>query len=292
MAELTKAIVPLTDPGGRFAPLSKVLPPSLFPLANLPALHYFLEEFKEAGITSVLLVTHPNHKELVSRYVQEDPVLERALQEHQEQETAQALLGLHALLEGMNISVVADKQQGNGHTLAQGKKFAGEDSFLVALLEYAFVKPSHTAQLVQMFKTSQHPVLGLAETRSEAAHNRDVVSCEKIATRLHKIKEIKENPLSYESRSTLSLTGRMIFTSDFFEYQKKSSLNAKEESTIAKTIQEMLKDGKLLYGYECVGRRFPLDNQAGWLEAACEASLSNGEYGSAIKKFIKEEHRL
>lgn len=288
MAELTKAIVPLLDPGGRFAPLSKVFPPALLPLAHLPIVHYLLEEFKEAGITSVLFVTHPNHKELISRYVQEDPAIERMLGERQEQETAQALQNLHSLLEGMNISVIADKQIGNGHAVAQGKKFTGEDSFLVALCEYSFAKPSHTTQLVQMFKTSQNPILGLMETRHDHAQERDVVSCEKIATRLYKIKGIKEKPLPHEASLALTLTGRMIFTADFFEYQKKSSLNTKEEHTIAKVIQEMLRDGKLLYGYECAGKRFVLTSQSDWIQASCEAALLHDEYGPHIKKIIKE----
>ncbi|MBI2003216.1 MAG: hypothetical protein HYU05_02030 [Candidatus Wildermuthbacteria bacterium] len=292
MAELTKAIIPLTDPGGRFAPLSKVIPPALFPLATLPFLHYILEELRGAGITSALLVAHPTHKELLSRYIQEDPAAERELATGHEQETAQALQNLRALLEEMNISVVADKHQSGGHALAQGRKFAGEDAFLVALPEYSFATPSHTAQLVQAFKTSQHPILGLAEVRREQAKESNVVTCEKIAARLHKIKEIHENPLLRQQASALITTGRMIFTSDFFEYQKKSSLNLKEENTIAKVIHEMLKDGKLLYGYECAGRRFMCANQQEWLYANIEASLAHGEYGPMIKKFIAEEHRL
>jgi len=65
------AIIPIAGLGTRFLPLSKVLPKELFPLVDIPALQYIIEEAVVSGIKQITFVTRPEKKLILDYFLKE-----------------------------------------------------------------------------------------------------------------------------------------------------------------------------------------------------------------------------
>jgi len=50
----------------------------------------------------------------------------------------------------------------------------------------------------------------------------------------------------------------------------------------------MLKEGKIVYGYEFEGKWLECGNKIEWLKSHLYLSLNHPQYGPELKKFLKE----
>ena len=115
------------------------------------------------------------------------------------------------------------------------------------------------------------------------------MSSEKIARRLHKVKDIVEKPAPNEVPSDLAVVGRHVLTPEVFTYLKKARPNKRGEASLTEALGEMVKDGKLVYGYEIEGRWWDCGSMTGWLKSQVYFALNHSEHGASLKQFIKEE---
>ena len=116
-----------------------------------------------------------------------------------------------------------------------------------------------------------------------------VVVPEKIANRLYKIKGIVEKPTPEAASSRLVITGRSIITPEVFDYLKKARPNKKGEISLTETFGQMVKDGKIIYGYQCEGRWWECGNKEDWLKSFVHFAANHPKFGKEIRRFIKEE---
>ena len=63
--EVKKAIIPIAGMAIRFLPLSKIVPKELWPVVDLPMIHYGLKEIKDAGIKEVIFVFNSGNKKVL-----------------------------------------------------------------------------------------------------------------------------------------------------------------------------------------------------------------------------------
>ena len=192
--------------------------------------------------------------------------------------------------EGITFSYVPDKPLGDGHAVLQARKLIGEEPcFVIYPDDIIEAKVPCSTQLVQVFRTSERPVLGLFELPKEKISSYGVVAPEKIASRLYKIKSIVEKPQKDMAPSNLAITGRAIITPDVFDYLKKAKPNKKGEISLTETFGEMVKNGKIIYGYVCEGRWWECGNKEDWMKSFVYAAANHPQFGKEVKKFIKEE---
>ena len=297
MPEITKAVIPLAGMATRHLPLSKVVPKEFLPLGDKPLLHYVLEEAKAAGVKEVIFVVNAN-KKIVGDYLKKSPQLEKVLEEKKQEELVESLSEIEKLASGVTFSYVSDKPLGDGHAVLQARKFVGEDPCFVLYPDDVIEsRTSCAAQLAQVFRTSEKPVIGLFEVPSEKVSAYGVVSSEKIASRLYKIKSIVEKPASSSQggpaknavSSRLVIVGRSIITSEVFDYLKKARPNKKGEISLTETFGQMVKDGKIIYGYQCEGRWWECGDKEGWLKSFVYVAANHPKFGKEVRKFIKEE---
>jgi len=289
MGEITKAIIPLAGMATRHLPLTKVVPKEFLPLADKPLLHYILKEVKEAGVTEVIFVVNAN-KKIVADYFRKSPQLEKLLEEKKREDLLELLSETEKLVQGLTISYVSDKPLGDGHAVLQTRKLVGEEPcFVIYPDDIIEADVPCASQLAQVFRTAEKPIIGLFELPQEKLSSYGVVVAEKIANRLYKIKEIIEKPPAGNAPSRLVIAGRCIVTSEVFDYLKKARPNKKGEISLSETFGQMVKDGKIIYGYRCEGRWWECGNKEDWLKSFVYFAANHPQFGKEIRKFIKEE---
>ena len=287
---ITKAIIPIAGLATRFLPLSKAISKELLPVATKPMLQYALEELRAAGVDTIVFVVGQN-KKAISDFLHRAPHLEKILEERKYQDLLSEFQSLEKLLSGMSFSFVScPKPLGDGHAVLQARKFIGEEAcFVVYPDDIIQSKVPCSLQLSQAFKTSQKSVVALCRIPKERISSYGVVGAEKIATRFWKIKKIVEKPQQEQAPSDLAMVGRWIVVPEVFEYLRKAKPNKRGEIVLNEVLGEMVKEGKIVYGYEFEGEWFECGDRAKWLRSHLAFSLRHPELGPQLQKFLKEE---
>ncbi len=289
--EITKAIIPLGGLGTRFLPLSRVVPKEFFPLVDKPLLQYVIEELKASGVKEIVFVTNTNNKKALSWYFKGDPKLEKMLEDQKKQDLLESIKAVSRLAEDLAFSFVQQTQPlGDGHAVLQAQKFIGEEPCFVAYADDVMESAVPVSlQLARIFKTSEKPVLALYRMPKEKLVSYGVVECEKIASRLYKIKKIVEKPALPDVPSEFAIAGRRIITPEVFAYLKKAKPNKKGEIVLSEALGNMVQDGKIFYGHEIEGKWWECGDKRTWLFSNIALALSHPVLGKEMRKFIKDE---
>ena len=291
---VTKAIVPIAGLATRFLPISKVVSKEFLPLADKPLIHYALEEMRDSKVTHVIFVVDARNLRFLSEYLKRSPSLEKFLEDRKNTQTLEELRALSHAFEGISFSFVQQtKPLGEGHAILQAQKFIGDEPcFVLSPDDVIESKVPGLAQLAKIFATAQCPVTGLFQLPEEQLHAYGVCEGEQIARRLTKIRKIVEKPEPGTAPSNLAMPGRRIITPDVFYYLKKARPNTRGEISFGETLGEMVKEGKVMYGYELEGRWLECGNKKAWMRSNLYLMLSSQEFGQELKAFLKTEHLI
>jgi len=289
MENIKTAIVPVAGLSTRFLPLSKVVPKEFWPLVDKPVIQYIIEEIKNSGIEQIIFILSPKNKKIID-YIKPSLQLEKLLKERKKEDSLKELKELEKFFESISFSFVVQKKAlGDGHAILQAANLIGDEPFACLFADdIVESKNPCISQLIKIFKTCQKPVLSLYRLPKEKISSYGVVSIEKIANRLFKIKEIIEKPKIEQAPSDLAIVGKYILTPEIFDYLRKIKPNEKGEIILANALNLMLKEGKIVYGYEFEGKWLECGNKIEWLKSHLYLSLNHPQYGPELKKFLKE----
>jgi len=291
---IKKAIIPIAGLGTRFLPLSKVLPKELWPLVDKPIIQYIVEEVKQSGISEIIFVISPEKKIVFDYfqkyYLQPAPRLEKSLRERNKFPLLEELKNLEELCQNLSFSFVFQKKPlGDGHAVFLAKNLINETPVAVLFGDDIVVsKTPCLLQLIKVFKTCQKPVVALQRVPKERVSFYGIVGVEKIANRLYKIKKIAEKPSLEEAPSDLAIVGKYILTPEVFEYLKKAQPSKSGEIILAKALDKMAQDGKIIYGYEFEGEWLECGTKNGWLECHFFLSSKHPKFGPRLKEVLKK----
>jgi UTP--glucose-1-phosphate uridylyltransferase len=287
---IKKAIIPIAGLATRFLPLSRVVSKELWPLVDIPIIQYLILEAKESGIEEIIFVLSPGNKKVLD-YIEGSPKIEKILKERKKEDLLAEVRNFQDLCSGITFSYVLQKKPlGDGHAILQAVKHVKDEP--VACMFGDDVVDSKVPALLQLskvFKTCQKPVISLTKLPKEKISRYGVVGIEKIANRLYKIKKIIEKPSIEEAPSDLAIIGKYILTPEVFTYLKKAKPGKKGEIILAEVINDyMIKEGKVIYGYEIEGEWLECGDKLKWLKSNIYFSLKHPKYGSEIRNYIKE----
>jgi UTP--glucose-1-phosphate uridylyltransferase len=289
MDEIKKAVIPVAGLATRFLPLSKTVPKELWPLVDKPVIQYIIEEARTAGLKEIIFVVKPGEKTLFN-YLEPSSKLEKTLKEKKKEKILEEVKKMEELLKDLSFTYCFQKQPlGDGHAILQAAKKIKDEPFACLFADdIVYSQTPCVSQLEKIFKTCQRPVMALSRIPKEKLSFYGIVSPEKIANRLYKIKKIVEKPEPNLAPSDLGVVGKSIQIPEVFDYLKKAKPSAKGEIILAEVLENMLKDGKLIYGYEFEGKWLECGNKLEWLKSNIFLGLKHPQYGQEIKKFIKE----
>ncbi len=287
---IKKAIIPIAGLGTRFLPLSKAVPKELWPLAGVPLIQYAIKETKDAGIREIIFVLNSKSKKVFD-YLKPLPKIEKTLKEKKREEIWEEVKRLDDLLSDISFSYTIQKNPlGDGHAILQANKLINSEEPIAVLFPDDIIESRQSAisQLANTFKTCQKPVIALSRKPEDVLSHYGVVRVEKIAHKYFKIKNIIEKPKE-EAPSNLAVIGRYILTPEVFSYLKKAKPGKNKEIILAEVFNnQMIAEGKLIYGYEIEGDWFECGDKLKWLKSNLYFSLKHPKYGSELRDYLKK----
>ena len=288
--EIKKAIIPIAGLATRFLPLSKVVPKELWPIVDAPIIQYIISEAKQSGIKEIVFVLKSDNKKILD-YLKPCPKIEKILKEKKREDILAEIKNLDELCKNISFSYVLQKEPlGDGHAILQAAKFVGDEP--VACMfgdDIIDSKIPCISQLAKVFKTCQKPVIALCREPEEKIPYYGIVGVEKIANRFFKIKKIVEKPSLEQAPSDLAVVGRYILTPEVFYYLKKAEPTKKGEIILAEVFNDqMLRDGKVIYGYEIEGKWLECGDKLRWLKSNLYFSLKHPKSGPELREYLKE----
>lgn len=288
--EIKKVIIPVAGLGTRFLPLSLVLSKEFFPLVDKPILQYIVEEAKKSGIKEIIFVISPKQK-MILNYFKKSSELEKILIKRKKENLLKDLKDFEEIFSGISFSHVVQKNPvGDGHAILQASKLLhSEESVAVSFVDDVVDSDVPAlSQLMNIFKTSNAPVIALKSMPKEMVSSYGSVAVEKIADRLYKIKKIIEKPDPSQIQSDLVIVGKYILTPEVFEYLKRATPSKKLEIILAEVFDRMLSDGHPIYGYELKGEWLECGDKLKWLKSFFYLTLKDPIFGKELKDYIKK----
>jgi len=286
--EISKVILPVAGLGTRFLPLSKVVSKEFFPLVDKPVLHYVVEEIKKSGIKEIIVVVRPRQKNILN-YIKKSTELEKIMIARKKESILRELKEVEEFFQDISFSFVTQKDPlGDGHAILQAAKLIKGETVGNCFGDDVFdSEVPALAQLIEIYKTSRTPVIGLKRIPRERIVAYGSVEVEKIAHRLYKIKKIIEKPQPTEIMSDLALVGRHILTPEVFDYLKNATPSHKGEIILAEVLAKMLEDGRMIYGYEIKGEWLECGDKLKWLKSFFYLALRDPRFGEELRRYLK-----
>jgi len=287
--EVKKVVVPVAGMGTRFLPFTRILPKAVLPMVDEPMIANSVREAKDSGINDIVMVISENMK-LVLDYFKPKIKIENTLEKRGSFEALEKLKQVDKEFEGINLSFALQSiPKGDGDAILKAKLKVGKSPFGVLFHDDLFFsKTPAISQLIKVFQTAQKPIIGLKKIEGSKISKYGCVEVEKVANRLYKIKKIVEKPKAGEEPSDLAVCGRYILTNEIFQYLSKAKLNKKGELILVSAFQEMINDGKVIYGCEIEGDWLECGQTIDWLKSSLFLTLQHNEYGPAIKEWLKK----
>ena len=274
--QITTAVLPIAGLGTRFLPLSKVIPKEFFPLGLKPVIQHIIEEVLEAGVKKIIFVISPEKEKFLNNYFQEDKELLKLLRKRKKTSAIEALKSVPKI---KYEYVFQRKPHGDGDAILKAEKLVGNKPFLVLFgddLAYNENGPLMAKQLVESFSKVRKPLLCLYKKSKKELSSYGVPKIRDIRGKLAEISDIIEKPQA-NPPSDFALVGKYILTPDIFYYLKKEEPH-NGEIGLAYALQDMIKDGKKVFGLQVEGK---------WLECGTMDKWIQTFTYMAAKHFIK-----
>jgi UTP--glucose-1-phosphate uridylyltransferase len=236
-----KGVIVAAGYGTRFLPMTKTVPKEMLPIFNKPAIDFILDEFEEAGIKDVIVITS-RRKRALEDYLDREIELEWALKADNKNE----------LLDGIkprNLNFIFIRQpvmRGTGHALLLTKPVIGDSPFVVAYPDDLVIgEKGLTKSLIELFDKTQKSILAVREEKNNISRY-GVISPEEKDGLIY-MKSIVEKPESQNAPSNLVSIGRYLFTSRLLEILEKNYItHTHGEFYHIDAINELASQGEVL----------------------------------------------
>jgi len=291
LGKIKKAVLPVAGFGTRFLPATRAQPKEMLPVVDKPVVQYIIEECIESGIEEIIFITGRNKRAIEDHFDSmpelEDVLVKRGL--------FNEIKSFENLREKIDIIYIRqDRQLGNGHALLCAKKIIKDEPFIFCNADDLIFSPIPAMkQMITEYEKNEivEEVVGVIEVPPDQIEKCGVVEPvhdEKDPQKIFEIAAIVEKPKLSEAPSNYANPGRYILTPDVFGYLKKASPTKKGEIILAEAIQGMLKDGKIIFGYELEGEWLECGKKEDWLKSNLFLCLKHPEYGPILKTFLKK----
>ncbi len=275
------AVIPAAGLGSRFLPATKAIPKELIPLVDKPLIQYVVEEAFEAGIETIVLITHAAKSALENHF---DTQYE--LETELEQRNKLALLGIakNTLPAGMKIvSVRQGKALGLGHAVACAAPVVQDNPFAVLLPDVICYhqQQNATAQLVADYAIHRSSVVALQEVPLSDVHKYGIAA----VSEAHRITGLVEKPSPEDAPSRLSVLGRYLFTSHIFTELAQTQRGVGGEIQLTDAMQSLLAH-ETMRAAVFAGEVHDCGDKLGYLAAILTFAKRHPQLGAAFSQLL------
>lgn len=277
-----KGVIVAAGYGTRFLPLTKTIPKEMVPLVDRPAIDLLIQEFLEAGIEDVVLISSRRRKALED-YFDHEIELEWFLQ------NSDGAGLLHSIQPPpMKVAFARqDEMRGTGHAILQARPYAEDGPFIVAYPDDLFLGgESFSKTLIKAHQATGKCVLGVVHAGDEIARLSSIeYEGDKPPLR---VKRIVEKPAPGTEPSHIASIGRYLFTPELFALLEEGwqRHEGPGEFYHIDAINVLAARGQVVAVFP-EGRRFDIGAPATYLEAFVEYALTDPRWRPRMLEIIR-----
>ncbi len=280
--KITKAVIPVAGLGTRLLPATKSQPKEMLPIGRRPIVQYVVNELADAGLDNILFVTG-RKKRSIEDHFDFCPELGDQYADTMSNEDA----SFHYIRQSV--------QHGLGDAIAYAEKFAGEDSFAVALGDSIIRGGSHSSLLNRMIETHQREeasaTVAFMEVEEDAVRKYGIAKPIGRAGSTFEIEAMIEKPNPSEAPSRLAVAARYVFDPVIFDALKRTPAGRKGELEITDAMNTLVKMGKKVVGVKLRKdeTRYDIGSFESYFKAFIDFALEDLEYGYMIRQHIRNK---
>ena len=280
-----KGIILAAGYGSRFLPITKTIPKEMLPIVNLPAIHFIVEEFLEAGIKDLLVISHRNKKSLED-YFDRIPELESYFERSGKKESMNIIKPYE-----MNVAFIRQKEmKGPGDALLLAKPFIGNEPFVVAFPDDLIIQTQKglTSQLIETYEKFNKNVLSIMNIEGDVSRYGVVKPGIMIDQKHFEVIDMVEKPEKGKEPSKSISIGRYLFQPELMEVLSElRKTHTGGEFYLTSGIQKLAKENKVM-GCLFEGKRLDTGEPKGYIEAIIEYLKNHEEYNEIFSKIINK----
>ena len=241
-----------------------------------------MEELADAGLDNILFVTGSKKRSIEDHFdfcpELGDNIIERDFPE--------------------NLSFFYIRQtspNGLGDAISYAEKFAGNDSFVVALGDSAIRCGSHSSLLNRMIDIHISEKAGATVAFMEVEEN-DIrkYGIAKPKGRVgptFEVEELVEKPLPSEAPSRLAIAARYVFDPIIFDALGRTPAGKKKELEITDAMNTLSKMGRKVIGVKLRKdeHRYDVGGFETYFKAFLDFALEDPEYGYMIRQYMRKK---
>lgn len=272
------AILPVAGRGTRLLPATKSVPKELLPVYDRPLLQYAVDEARAAGITRLILISHPD-KSAIQHYFERDTDLREALDEAGKAHLGHALDRLDPTDQMEVVFVHQIEPLGLGHAILCARdQIRDDDPFAVILPDDLIL--GGTPAIGEMAR-AYHRGQGAHMVATQTVPQKDtgkygICDCPAPAPGRHvPVDGMVEKPSPDEAPSQVAVIGRYILDPEIFDVLAGTSPGTGNEIQLTDAIAAAIGAGGVS-AFHITGERHDCGHADGLLRAANAVKARRG----------------
>lgn len=274
-------VIAAAGSGTRMLPVTLGYPKELMPVINKPTIQLIIEEFIEAGIEKIVIVTGENPAPLHRQY---------SLENLPPRGKYQSLDEFTDKLAG--VEIIFEPQAGpygNGTPLLVARKHILEgEGFIYAYGDDIIkAKTSFSKQLVTSHNETGALVAGVQEVPWEDVVRYGMVEFKDETSR--EMKDVVEKPSREEAKSNLAMFGRFLLSTEVIQILSEIPLGKANELWLTDSVREYIRRGGRVVAQPVTdGEWLTIGDPINYLKTVIEYALEDNEIRAALEPRIRK----
>jgi UTP--glucose-1-phosphate uridylyltransferase len=280
-----KGVIVAAGYGTRFLPVTRVVPKELLPLVDRPCLDFVVQEFLDAGIEEILVITS-RRKKALDDWFDHDAELEAVFAREGAAHKAAKIVPTPARITFVRQRVMG----GTGHALLLAQDFAGDSPVVVAFPDDLYGEPNASKQLIDTHHATGGCVLGAIHLPDQDVSKYGVLDPIDAQPDLDgpiRIRNVVEKPPPGQAPSQLVSVGRYLYTPDFFPVLRDTAKGHGGGEFYPMDAMKVFADEGRIVGRVLHGRRHDTGTPLGYLKAVFDEAMSRDDIGPALADWLR-----
>ncbi|MCG3162395.1 MAG: UTP--glucose-1-phosphate uridylyltransferase [Acidobacteria bacterium] len=273
-------VIAAAGSGTRMLPVTLGYPKELLAIINKPAIQLIIEEFIEAGLKKVIIITGENPGPLHRQY--KPSALPPRGKYKPLDEFVDKLSGVEIIFEPQS------GPYGNGTPLMVARPHIPEgEGFIYAYGDDILkTKVAFAKQLVETHKRTNALVAGTQEVAWEDVSRYGIVEFKEGSN--EEMKDVIEKPPREEAKSNLAMFGRFLLSTDVIQILSEIPLGKSNELWLTDAVREYIRRGGRVVAQPVTdGEWLTIGDPVNYLKTVIEYALDDAEIRAALELRIR-----
>ncbi len=274
-------VIAAAGSGTRMLPVTLGYPKELLPIINKPAIHLIIEEYIDAGLKKIVIVTGENPTPLYRQYGMENLPPRgkyKALDEFVDK-----LSGIEIIFEPQS------GPYGNGTPLIVASKYIPEGEGFIYGFGDDIIKAekSFSRQLVERHNESGALVVGTQQVPWDDVVRYGMIEFKEGSNQ--EMKDVVEKPSREEAKSNHAMFGRYLLSTEIIRILKEIPLGKSNELWMTDAVREYVsRGGRVVVQPVVDGEWLTIGDPVNYLHTLLEYALGDPEMRSAVLPRIRK----